>query len=375
LARIYFKSLAVLPAMLMLGVRIVFAQDDADSVAVRARQAMADHNWPQAARELEHLAALAPAVPEVRANLGMAYYFQGRPAEALVWFEKARKLNPHIAQGDLMIGLCQVELGRDQEAVGLLAPAFRNPPDAGMGRLAGLSLMRAYANLLNVEKSMAIGEELLRRYPDDPEILFEVSRLHAERSYHLLSQLVRADPSSLWVHYSNAQVQESLQRFDVARQEYEKVRQMNSALAGVSYHLGRVILLNGRDPKSLEEARNAFEQELAVSPRNADAEYELGEMDRESGNDESALPHFQRAVEFHPEFFEARLGLGRVLLKLAKPAEAVQHLEAAARLDDRNKLPHYLLANAFTAIGNATRASSELAIYKKLGGSGAKANE
>ena len=357
--------------MLALGIVASFGQDDADSLAVRARQAMTDRNWPEAAQALERLAAIAPAVAEVHANLGMAYYFQGRPAEALVSFEKARKLNPRIAQGDLMIGLCKAELGNNHEAVNLLVPAFRNPPDAGMGRLVGLSLMRAHAALANFEKSMATGEELLRRYPNDPEILFEVSHLHAERSYGLLSRLIRQDPNSVWVHYSNAQVQESLQRFEVARQEYEKVRQMNPALAGVSYHLGRVILLNSRDPKSLEEARAAFEQELAVSPRNADAEYELGEMDREGGNNELALPHFQRAVEYHPEFFEARLGLGRVLLKLNKPAEAVPHLQAAAHLDDRNKLPHYLLGNAFTAIGDATRASSEFAIYKKLGGSGA----
>jgi tetratricopeptide (TPR) repeat protein len=368
------RLILLLVLSLRLALAAPFAQADADSLAARARQALADRNWPEAAQALEQLQNMAPAVAEVRANLGMAYYFQGRAAQALASFEKARQLNPHIAEGDLMIGLCHAELGHDRQAVDLLAPAFRHPPDPGMGRLAGLSLMRAYANLLDAEKSMATGEELLRRYADDPEILFEVSRLHAERSYGLLSRLVRQDPNSVWVHYSNAQVQESLQRFDVARQEYEKVRQMNPALAGVSYHLGRVILLNSHDSASLQEARSAFEQELLVSPRNADAEYELGEMDRESGNLDPALAHFRRAVEDHSEFFEARLGLGRVLLKLNQPAQAVPHLEAAARLDNRNKLPHYLLANAFTAIGNTQRASAELAIYKDLDGRTAPPN-
>src|SRR5260370_6488765 len=106
----------------------------------QAREALASKKWDDAAKALQHLAQLAPSVPEVQANLGMALFFEGRATEALAAFDRARKLNPAMPQVELMVGLCQAELGRYREAVAILAPAFEHPPDADTGRLIGFYL-------------------------------------------------------------------------------------------------------------------------------------------------------------------------------------------------------------------------------------------
>jgi predicted Zn-dependent protease len=272
-----------------------------------------------------------------------------------------------MQQASLMAAICKAELGRNVEAVAVLAPAFRKATGAEIEHLIGLHLQQAYSELKQYDKAVAIGEELLRRYPNDSEVFFQVSRLYADRSYELMSRLMRSDPDSVWVHYANAQVQESLRRYDTARLEYENVLKRQPAMPGVHCRLGRVILLGApRTPESLEEATRAFEEELAIGPRNPDAEYELGEINREQGKFDLALDHFSKAVSQQPDFAEARIGLGRTLLKLARTAQAVPHLKEAARLDPENKVPHVLLANAYRALGDSAASQAEMDAYNKL---------
>ena len=350
----------------------IAAATDVEQLSEQAQQALEAHHWPDASRALEQLAKLAPDVPEVHANLGLAYYFQGRSSEALASFERALHLNPQMPQAVIMSGICQAELGRDEAAIAILDPAFRSPSqDVEIGRLIGLHLARSYAAVKQFDKASAIGEELLRRYPNDPEILFQVSRLHADRSTELMSDLVRAAPHSAWVHFANAQVQESLERYDAAIQEYQNVLAAEPNMPGVHYRLGRVILLAPRSPESIQKARKAFEEELAISPRNADAAYELGEILREQEKYEAARDYFSRAVREHPEFVEARIGLGRTLLKQGRAADAVTHLREATRLDPSNQVPHFLLAKAYEAVGDSAGSRNELDSYRKLQQEGA----
>ena len=331
-----------------------------------AETAMAAHDWSAAAKALEQLAKLAPRVPEVHANLGLAYYSQNLITEAAAEFEKALFLNSKVPRAGWMLGLCDAELGKNDAAVRLLEPAWRHPPDQQSGRLIGLDLLRAYSGLHDNGRASALGEELLRRYPQDAEVVYQVSRLHADRSYQLMKQLVQAAPDSYWVHLANAQVHESLQRFGLAQQEYRKVIELNPNAAGAHYGLGRAILGNSRDPQAIDEAAREFERELAISPENASAEFELGEIARERGQVDSARDHFSKAVRYKPDFFEARIGLGRLLLKQGAPREAIPHLEHAARLEPSDTLPHYLLASAYKSMGNSAGAGRELDVYRKL---------
>lgn len=347
------------------------AQRDADLARYsdQAREAMAAKKWDEAVTALRHLAQLAPSVPQVQANLGMALFFEGRASEALAAFDRARKLDPGMPQIELMVALCQAELGRHREAVAVLAPAFDHSPDAETGRLIGLHLARSYSELRQFDKALAAGEELLKRYPDDGEVLYQVSRLHADRSYRLMKQLMQAAPDSYWVHLANAQVQESLQRYDLAQQEYRKAIEINPNAPGAHVGLGRAILSASKDSKALDEASREFERELALSPENAIAEFELGEIAREHGQPDNAREHLLRAVRFNPDFFEAQIALGRLFLKEGKAREAITHLAVAAHLEPRDKLSHYLLASAHKSLGDQEAARRELDLYRKLGAS------
>jgi tetratricopeptide (TPR) repeat protein len=342
-------------------------EPEAVQLSEQAKDALEAHHWQEASTALEKLAKLMPTNPEVHANLGLAYYFEGRTSQALAAFTRALALRPQMPRARAMTGICQAELGRDAEAIAILAPAFHKTSDPEIGRLIGLHLQRSYTELKQFDKAITTGEELLKRYPHDPEILFQVSRNYGDRSYELMTDLMRSAPDSVWMHYANGQVEESLARYDVAKAEYEQVLKQEANLPGVHYRLGRVILLSGpRTPESLAEATRAFEEELAIGPRNPAAEYELGEINREQGNYESAIAHFSRAVSQQPNFVEARIGLGRTFIKVGQPAQAVTQLREAVRLDPENKVSHVLLANAYKSSGDLAASQAEFETYRKL---------
>jgi len=348
-------------------------QTEIDRYSREAQQAMAAKNWDEAANALEKLARLAPDVAEVQGNLGLAYYSQSRILEATKAFERALKLNSRMTQAELLLGLCYAELGRNEEAVKILAPAFRHPPDASMGRLLGLGLQRTYAALKQYPKAAAVTDELVSRYPDDPEILFHASRLHADRAYQMMMQLIQAAPGSTWMHYATAEVHESQGHYDLAVAEYRRVLEMEPRLPGAHFRLGRALLLRSRDSKAMDDAQREFEEELAIAPQNSDAEYELGEIYREQGQFNLALERFSSAIRYHPEFEEAHIGLSRTLIHLGRPQEALPHLEQAVRLNPQNKVPHFLLGSVYKSIGDKARYQTEMTTFQKLHDAGSRA--
>ena len=112
-------------------------------------------------------------------------------------------------------------------------------------------------------------------------------------------------------------------------------------------------------PFWLEKAK-----ELKLNPRNASAEYYLGELARQGNNLKAAIEHYSRATGIYPEFAEAYAGLGRCLLDSSKTVDAVAPLETAARLAPENPAVHCALATAYQRLGRKEDAAREFSLQK-----------
>jgi tetratricopeptide (TPR) repeat protein len=347
------------------------SENDPEIISRQAQEAMAAKDWPAATKSLEKLAEQAPNVSEIQANLGLAYYSQNRVMEAAKAFERALKLNPKMQRADMMLGLCYAELGRNREAVPILSSAFRRPADKQMGRLVGLDLQRAYAGLEQYDKAIAVADELLKRYPNDPEIIFQSSRLHADRAYELMNHLMQGSPDSVWVHYAKAEVHASLQHHDLAIMEYRKVLEMEPRMPSIHFRVGREILQGSKETNAVDAALHEFELELAISPENSDAEYEIGEICRQRAQLEAAIEHFSKAVQYHPNFAQARIGLASTLISRGEIREALAHLLEAVRIEPQNEVAHFRLASVYKSLGDAANHQKEMAFFQRLHSAGA----
>src|SRR5947199_3170470 len=134
-------------------------QSEIETTSKQAQEAMAAKNWAAAVESLEKLTRLAPGVSEVQANLGVAYYSDNRILEASKAFERALKLNPKMPQAEMMLGLCYAELGRNQQAIAILASEFRHPSDKQLRRLIGFDLEHTYERLRKPDKASADADD------------------------------------------------------------------------------------------------------------------------------------------------------------------------------------------------------------------------
>jgi len=343
------------------------SETDIEILSKQAQQAMATKDWAAAVKSLEKLAELAPNVSEVQANLGVAYYSQNRVSEAAKAFDRALQLNPKMSKAETMLGLCYAELGRNRQAIPILASAFRRrPADSQMGRLIGLDLQRAYAGSEQYDKAIAVADELLKRYPNDAEILFQSSRLHADRAYELMNHLMRVSSDSVWVHYAKADVQASLQHHDLAITEYRKVLEMEPRMPGIHFRIGRAILQSSKEATAADAALHEFELELAIAPENSDAEYEIGEIFRQKGQLDVAMGHFSKAVNYQPNFAQARIGLASTLMSKGQMREALAQLLEAVRIEPQNEVAHFRLASVYKSLGDTVNHQKEMAFFQKL---------
>src|SRR5206468_5824907 len=165
--------------------------------------------------------------------------------------------------------------------VPILEPAFRHPPNKEIARTIGLALMSAYTSLDEHLKALEISEELVVRYPNDPEMLYRASHLYGDRALQIMMRLAEIAPESPWKRMAFAEALEAGKHYDLAIIEYGKVIEADPRMPGVHYRLGKALLLKAREREAGRgEAVKEFGQAIAVDRRSVGAQYGLGQLVR-----------------------------------------------------------------------------------------------
>lgn len=335
-----------------------------------AERALADGRYSEAAQLYEQLRAANPSVAEVHGRLGLAYYQEGKFAQAVPELRQALKLKPSLPNTDVLLAMSLSELGQYNQALEGLERGFRRSSDPALKRMAGLQLQRTYTGLRRDSKAVEVALELERLYPNDPEVLYHASRLYANFAYVTMQKLSKVAPESVWMHLTAGEVNESQGGLDGAVREYQAVLALEPRRPGVHFRLGRVYLTRARettsDATSTAQAQKEFEAELEIDPGNANAAYEIAELHRTAGELDQARAFFNRALEQDSDFEDALVGLGRTLIALGKPDQALPVLKRALALNQSNEVTYYQLAQAHRALGNVPEQEKALAEFERL---------
>lgn len=333
-------------------------------------RALAEGRYADAQQAYEQVRQLAPATAEVHAKLGIIYFQEGKFEQAVQALRQAQKLKPALPNADALLAMSLSELGRYTEALPGLEKAFRRSADPALKRMSGLQLERAYTGLQRDSKAVEVALELSRLYPDDPEVLYHTARLFGNFAYVTMRRLAEVAPQSVWRRQAAGEVYDSQGSYDLAIAEYRQVLALNPRHPGTRLRLGRALLARARQADSrgdlAAEAEKEFEQELQLDPTNANAAYELGELHRKGGQLAKAREYLESALKHDPDFEEAQIALGRVLVALGAPEAAIPHLRKAISLNSRDDLGYYALAQAYAALGNQGEQQKALAEFRRL---------
>ncbi|MGA8443384.1 MAG: tetratricopeptide repeat protein [Candidatus Sulfotelmatobacter sp.] len=261
------------------------------------------------------------------------------------------------------------EGGRCIEALPPLRKSIGQVKDKELRRKIALDGVRCAMKVRQTDAALEFLHVLAREFPQDPDALYVAIHAFSDLSTLDSQELARDQPSSYQAHELLAESFESQGKWEEAKKQYRFILKQDPNLPGIHFRMGRALLsAPNPSPEVAGEAKQEFEQELQIDPRNAGAEYVLGELARQSQQWDDAVKRFSQAAKLDPQFAEAFFGLGASLVAEKQYTDAIMPLETAVRLDPKNPDAHYNLGIAYTRTGRKPDGDKEFAIHRKMVG-------
>jgi tetratricopeptide (TPR) repeat protein len=273
--------------------------------------------------------------------------------------QKASTVDPVTAAKQ---SLSLAEHGKCKEALQLLRRTTPRLADKEIKLKAGVATVRCAMNLEQTDTAVEAIQLLNREFPHDPEVLYLTTHAYSDLATRASIELASTAPNSYEAHEMNAESLELQGKWDEAEKEYQSILDKDPSLPGIHFRMGRLLLSRPNPPADASDrAKEQFKRELEIDPRNAGAEYVLGEIARQESQWNDAVEHFTKANKLDPGLSDALLGLGMAFVAEGKPVDAIPPLETYVKQQPGNPAGHYQLAMAYSRAGRKEDAKREAA--------------
>lgn len=282
--------------------------------------------------------------------------------------DASKKTSPAPSAADPQRALNLAESGHCAEALPLLKKAIRQNTagDKDLKKRIGLDGVHCAMTHDVPYESLDFLSVLIREFPRDPEVLYAATHAYSDLSMRASQDLAHEAPFSFQVHLLNAEALEIQGKWDDAAAEYRKILEISPMQVGIHARLGRALLSKPQpSPAEAEQAKKNFEEELEIDPRNAVAEYVLGQLAADAKDSATAIRHFTRATKLDAGFSEAYLGMGSALNSAKQFAEAIPPLETYEKMAPDSPTGHYQLAVAYAGAGRRDDSNREAALQRQ----------
>jgi tetratricopeptide (TPR) repeat protein len=284
--------------------------------------------------------ATLPKSADAHSALADLYESSDRGRSALHELEAAAALTVPAGKGALYWRLADLQ-HRHLEYDRVIEPLTRrvalNPNDARSHTDLGLAYTRVgrtNAALVELAVATLIG-------PDDPEALTAIGQIHFDAGNYAAAEPV-----------------------------LRRAVTIKPALIQARYLLGHTLARLGRTNDSRAQLRE-YDRLRAAANDDARRVFELGVLRQEAtrhtqaGRRDEAVAAWQQVVDREPGRREDRLALAEALLAANRPAAAVEHLEAAARLDADADV-YRRLAEVYATLGRAAESAAARRTSERL---------
>ena len=278
--------------------------------------------------------ALNPEMPEVRLNLGLAYFKAGDLRSAVASFEPllrtALEGSPEALRLTTLIGLADYGMGAYAAAIPHLQKATAADPQDLPFRL-----MLAHSCLWSkhYECVLATYREILILNPDSAEGDMLAGEAYDEMKNETAAiaqfqAAVKADPKAPNVHF------------------------------GYGYLLWRILKFN--------EAENEFRSELENNPENTLALTYLADTEIRLNHSDEALSYLEHAIRIDSSIALVHLDLGILYRERERNDDALRELKAAESLTPDDPAIHWQLGRTYRTLGQKTEAMAEFEKTRSL---------
>jgi tetratricopeptide (TPR) repeat protein len=307
----------------------------------------------QAVTAFGKAAELAPNSAIVFLRLGDAYMKKHDYAAAIPPLKHAAELSPDASAIHQLLGYALLAEGYASDAI----PHLKIINDPGALGIAQLQAGQAAGAVANLQAALA-------KSPDDPDLLFYLSRAATALAGQSLDRLRSVDPNSARGHQALGQTDYEMKMLPEAAKEYEQAIAMRPDLPGLRLELGQVFAAGSEWSKAEEQ----FRGEAQLQPGNAEAAYRLGNALMQQGKMKEATEELRQSESLRPDMPETLYALGRAAAS-SDPDVAAHALERVIELEKETPLAgqaYLVLAQIHRRQGKMEQAARDTQNYRKI---------
>jgi len=305
--------------------------------------------------EFRKAAELDPSSSEALLRLGDAYMKKHDAAEAIPPLKRAAELSAESVPVQQLLGYALLAQGYAAEAIPHLEIAH-DPGALGIAELENDEPAKAMVNL----------QSALESDPDNPDLLFYVSRAATALGSQSIDKLLAAFPSSARAHQTRGQGYYQMKMIPEAVKQYEQAIAIRPDLPGLHLELGEIYAARAEWPKAEEQ----FRAETKLQPGSAESAFRLGDALMQEGKMKEAADELRRSDSLHPNMPETLYAMGRALAA-ADASAAEQVLTSVLKIEPSSSLAaeaDLLLASIHRKQGKSALASREMEDYRRIQG-------
>jgi tetratricopeptide (TPR) repeat protein len=301
---------------------------------------------------------LSPKLAAAYNNLGRLYYKQGHLERAIEPLQRATELDPKVEPPRALLGFVFFQMGDFESAKRELGVAARLSPSDSTAKLF---LARSMVELKDFRGSLTLLEQVQQQDPKNTEVLYTLGGVYSSLAEITVNRIQVLDPNSYLLEVLLGKVSEIKQLYPDAAEHYKRALERAPDVPDLYYRYAHALWAAGDS----ENALRAYNNALSRNPYDYRSQWESARI-LLSDNPQEALHRVNRALELKPDLASALIILGRALLSLEKPNEAIQALRKASALDPDDSAIHFQLARAYRLTGQEQAAQNENAIYERM---------
>jgi tetratricopeptide (TPR) repeat protein len=293
-------------------------------------------------------------------DMGLAQIRQGKLPEAAASLEKALELDPNAPGANMFLGIVDHQMNRSTESIEHLQKEVAAHPDSPEAQM-----WLGIVELSSGHPDQATGplDRAAELSPKDENILDYRGRAHMQVAKQSYAQMYHLDPGSWRVHRLNAQIAAEADQREHAIQEYLAAIKIAPKQADLYEELGEEYRKTG----ALDLAEKAYAEQLALTPGNPVAMYNLGSVRVDRAQEQTGVPLLEQVVKIYDAPTVADYYLGRGLAAEGKNDQAVASLQRATQVTGEvQRQAWYELGQLYRKMGKSADARSALEKYQQL---------
>jgi len=310
----------------------------------------------------------APSSAEAYAHLGFLEAHQEHYKQAIVFYRKAKALNPSMPALEMNLGLALFKAGDLKEAVQIFERLLKDQPP-GSGEALRLKTLIGMADYGLQDHTEAIPYLKQATAADPQNLPFRLMLAHsclATKQYQCVldtyHEILTLNAESAEADMLAGEALDEMQDHAGAIQQFRAAVKANPKEPNVHFGLGYLLWRQGQ----FADAANEFQAELANVPDHAQAMVYLADSKIKMNQPDVALPLLRKAVQINPKMDMAHLDLGIIYSDTGRPVEALRELKLAAKINPENVNVHWRLAQLYRGVGRKVEAAAEFEKTKTL---------